>query len=122
MTTLREFRNFCKLLPKSREDFPFDDETLVLKIGSRMFALTNINAGELKVNLKCEPALARDLRAAYGQIEPGWHMNKEHWNTVTFNDALPPDLGEKMIRHSYELVVRGLSRKERLDLGIDSSE
>jgi predicted DNA-binding protein (MmcQ/YjbR family) len=114
--TLAQFRAFCAGLPGSRETFPFDEETLVLKVGSRMYALTGINSKDLKINLKCDPVLALDLRVAYpGKVVPGWHMNHEHWNTVSANGAgaVPDDTVCWMIRHSYDLVVEKLPRRER---------
>jgi predicted DNA-binding protein (MmcQ/YjbR family) len=115
--TLDDFRSFCAELPESRETFPFDDETLVIKVKGKMYALTNVNARELKINLKCDPVLALDLRSAYpGRILPGWHMNHEHWNTVTADGEVPDDKLCWMIRHSYDLVVDKLPKRDSLSL------
>jgi predicted DNA-binding protein (MmcQ/YjbR family) len=115
--TLTDFRAFCADLPGSHETFPFDDETLVIRVRSRMFALTNVNSADLRINLKCDPVLALDLRAAYpGLVLPGWHMNHEHWNTVAANGGVPDDKLRWMIRHSYDLVVDKLPKRESLSL------
>jgi predicted DNA-binding protein (MmcQ/YjbR family) len=99
------------------EDFPFNPETSVFKVQGRMFALTALDARPLTVNLKCDPEDAIRLRADHeGLIVPGWHMNKRHWNTVTVDGGLPDRLVEELIEDSYDLVVAGLPRAERLRL------
>ena len=78
-----------------------------------IFALTNVGQRPLAVNLKCDPERAHGLREAYPAVQPGWHMNKRHWNTVTVDGSLPEGLFEAMVDHSYELVVKGLRRDDR---------
>ena len=85
-------------------------------VGGKMFALSMLDRRPLKVNLKCEPELARALRTSYPAVEPGWHMNKRHWNTVTLDGSLPDRLVRDMIEDSYDLVVEGLPRAARARL------
>jgi predicted DNA-binding protein (MmcQ/YjbR family) len=77
-----------------------------------MFALTNIESFE-SINLKCDPARALELRASYEEIKPGYHMNKKHWNTVSMTGSLDDELIKELIRHSYDLVVAKLPKKDR---------
>lgn len=110
--TWEDLKAFCLALPSATWDFPFDEETAVFRVGGRIFALASTRARPLRVNLKCEPGLARDLRSSYPEIVPGWHMNKEHWNTVALEGGLESAFVENLIRHSYDRV------KERLPLAI----
>jgi predicted DNA-binding protein (MmcQ/YjbR family) len=82
----------------------------------KLFALTDVEALPLTVNLKCDPDLAVELRERYPAVQPGYHMNKTHWNTVELDGSLTDDEVKQMIDHSYELVVRGLTRKDRARL------
>lgn len=112
----RDLRAFCLEFNAAVEEFPFGPETSVFKVLGKMFALSALDAVPLTVNLKCEPDLAVQLRAEHpGVIVPGWHMNKRHWNTVTVG-ALPARLVRELIEDSYDLVVAGLPRSERLRL------
>lgn len=95
------------------EDFPFDFSTLTFKVCGRIFALTDINAEELNVNLKCRPEHAIQLRGLYPQITPGYHMNKKHWNTVHIDRHIPDKEVYMMIDESYELVLSGVKKSLR---------
>ncbi|MFF9581796.1 MmcQ/YjbR family DNA-binding protein [Streptomyces achromogenes] len=115
--TPAELRAFCLSFNAAVEDFPFGPEFSVFKVLGRMFALTTLDARPLTVNLKCDPEDAVRLRGEHeGLIVPGWHMNKRHWNTVTVDGALPDRLVKELIEDSYDLVVAGLPRAERLRL------
>jgi predicted DNA-binding protein (MmcQ/YjbR family) len=111
--TLKMLRVYCCAKPGVVETFPFDDETLVFKVMGKMFALTNIKAVELAVNLKCDPDWALILRDHYLAVTAGYHMNKRHWNTVKIDGSIPNDEIWEMIDHSYRLVVRGLKKADR---------
>ena len=113
--TLEDLKTHCLAFPFSTWDFPFNDETAVFRVGGRIFALCGIRTIPLRVNLKCEPALARDLRRSYPDITPGWHMNKEHWNTVNIEGSLDREFIEGLISHSYELVKKSLPKSIRTD-------
>ncbi len=107
-------RRICLSLPEATSDFPFDDATEAFRVRGRIFALHfGAQTRLVEVNLKCDPGLAADLRAAYPDIRPGWHMNHEHWNTVVFDGAVPDAKLEWLVRHSYERVVAGLPRAAR---------
>jgi predicted DNA-binding protein (MmcQ/YjbR family) len=81
-----------------------------------MFALSMLEARPLKVSVKCEPELAHQLRTSYPEIEPGYHLNKRHWNTVTIDGSLPDKLVRDMLEDSYDLVVAALPRRLREQL------
>ena len=117
--TLKSIRKYCNLKNGVEEDFPFDFTTLVFKVGGKMFALTDITPGVVSINLKCEPALAELLRSRYPQVAPGYHMNKKHWNTVLVDGAIPDREIKMMIDHSYELVLKGLTKalREKISKG-----
>jgi predicted DNA-binding protein (MmcQ/YjbR family) len=107
------------------EDYPFGFETMVFKVMGKLFALIPLQAETLRVNLKCEPERALELRALWpAAVLPGYHMNKRHWNTVLLEgNDLPDSEVIAMIDHSYERVVAGLRRsdRERLAAGIDGT-
>jgi predicted DNA-binding protein (MmcQ/YjbR family) len=115
--TPEALRAFCLSFNAAVEDFPFNPETSVFKVLGKMFALTDLAARPLTVNLKCDPEDAVRLRTEHeGLIVAGWHMNKRHWNTVTVDGALPERMVRELIEDSYDLVVAGLPRAERLRL------
>jgi predicted DNA-binding protein (MmcQ/YjbR family) len=109
---IEAFRDYCLAKKGTVETFPFDDETLVFKVAEKMFALTNVD-DFTTVNLKCDPVRSEQLREMYGEVQPGYHMNKRHWNTITMGGAVPDSLLQELIDHSYDLVVRGLPKKVR---------
>jgi len=110
---IEEFRTYCLSKKGVEETFPFDEVTLVFKVMGKMFALTGLKAEEFRVNLKCEPERAMQLREEHPDIIPGWHMSKKHWNTVYFERGLEMDFLVELIDHSYDLVVKGLRKKDR---------
>ncbi|MCZ9351264.1 MmcQ/YjbR family DNA-binding protein [Streptomyces mutabilis] len=112
-----ELRDFCLSFNAAVEDFPFGPEISVFKVLGKMFALSFLDGDPLTVNLKCDPDDAIRLRGDHpGLIVPGWHMNKRHWNTVTVDGGLPDRLVRELVEDSYDLVVAGLPRAERLRL------
>lgn len=109
------YRNYCLRLKGVTEGFPFDEKTLVFKVMGKMFALTGID--EFKsVNLKCEPELAIELRESYYAVKPGYHMNKKHWNTILVNEDVSDKKLLELTDLSYNLVVKGLTKKQREEL------
>ena len=98
--------------------FPFDDKTPVFKVVKKMFALVSLDANPLSINLKCDPDDAQILRSHFKAIIPGYHMNKDHWNTVILDGSLEVDLVKKLIDDSYFLVVKSMSKKEQKRLGV----
>ncbi|MCP5534707.1 MAG: MmcQ/YjbR family DNA-binding protein [Akkermansiaceae bacterium] len=99
------------------ETTPFGPGVLVYKVLGKMFALTDPDEVPARVNLKCEPDRALELRDEYAAVIPGYHMNKKHWNTVILDGTLPTDLVRELIDHSYDLVVSGLKKSDREKLG-----
>jgi len=106
------FREYCLEKTHVNESFPFDDNTLVFKVAGKMFALLDLEQGQT-ANLKCNPERAIELRERYSGVKPGYHMNKKHWNTVSFNSDLESDLLLELIDHSYESVIRTFSKKKQ---------
>ena len=106
-----ELREFCIIKPGVEESFPFDENTLVFKVGGKMFLLVDIESRPLSFNVKCDPEKAIELRATYSCVNPGYHMNKTHWNTVTCESGIPEHLFKEWINHSYDLVVASLPKK-----------
>jgi predicted DNA-binding protein (MmcQ/YjbR family) len=100
-------------MPGVSEDFPFDEEVLAFKVMNKIFALTNIGGERFEVNLKCDPERAIELRERYPEIRPGFHMNKKHWNTVSFDESLSEALLTELVTHSYDLVVAKLTKKDK---------
>ncbi len=116
---IEDFRNYCLNKPAVSEGFPFDEHTLVFKVGSKMFALAALDTIPLRVNLKCEPSKALELREKYPQITPGYHMNKKHWNSLSFETGLPEPLIKELIDHSYELAVKKMSKTEKKSFNLE---
>ena len=108
---IEEFREYCLAKPMTTEDLPFDENTLVFKVAGKMFALTSLK-DFVSINLKCDPTRAIELREQYEQINPGYHMNKVHWNTVTI-EGVKLILLKELIDHSYDLVFSKLPKKIR---------
>jgi predicted DNA-binding protein (MmcQ/YjbR family) len=116
---LETFYEYCLSKKGVTEHFPFDEETLVFKVGGKMFALSSLNQWEKatpSVNLKCNPEYAEELRAQYDDIKPGWHMSKIHWNTIEINRDVPDSLIKELIDHSYELVFKSLTKKLQTEI------
>jgi predicted DNA-binding protein (MmcQ/YjbR family) len=93
-------------------DYPFDDKVRVYRVCDKIFALM-VDEIPLKINLKCDPLYALELRLLYNAIEAGYHMNKKHWNTVTVDSDVDDELLKELIDHSYTTVVSKLTKKQR---------
>jgi predicted DNA-binding protein (MmcQ/YjbR family) len=115
--TAKALRAFCLGQGGASEEAPFprSPDMTAFKVAGRIFALTSLEDEPLKVSLKCDPDEAVRLRETWPAVVPGWHLNKRHWNTVTVG-GLPPALVRELIEDSYDLVVGGLPRAERLRL------
>ena len=113
---IESLRDFCLSLPACTEDFPFDESTLVFRVGNKIFLLTDVDEGQ-SFNAKCNPERAIELRELHPDaILPGYHMNKQHWNTVLLHADLDERLLREMIRHSYDLIRNSLPKAQRLAL------
>ena len=123
---LENYYEYCLSKKAVTEHFPFDEDTLVFKVGGKMFALANLSGfenGNPSINLKCDPNRAQELRAEFNDIQPGYHMSKVHWNTINLNQNVSDKMIFELINHSYELVFKSLNKKlkseiENLELGI----
>lgn len=117
---IEDYRTYCISKKEVTEHFPFDNDTLVFKVLGKMFALASLKKwekGEGFINLKCNPEYAQELRAEYSSIKPGYHMHKRLWNSVYINDnELSQDFIKQLIDHSYDEVVKGMSKKLRESL------
>lgn len=114
---IEQFRDYCLSKKYVTESFPFDEVTLVFKVDNKMFALASLDKSPTSANLKCEPERANELRGEFDAIQPGYHMSKKHWNTITIESNLSNDLISELIDHSYDLVVKGLTKKRQKELG-----
>ncbi len=113
---IEELREYCLTRLHTTEDTPFDETTLAFKVGGKIFALTNMETIPTRVNLKCDPERAIELRENYPEvIIPGYHMSKKHWNTV-FIEELDTSFIEELVSHSYDLVYKSLTKSKRLEL------
>ena len=112
---IESYRSYCLSLKGVTEDFPFDSETLVFKVMSKMFALTNVSSFT-SINLKCDPEEAAELRETYDAVRPGYHMNKKHWNTVLIGTGALEGQLRELIDHSYELVRASLPKAVKATL------
>ncbi|MEP7014665.1 MAG: MmcQ/YjbR family DNA-binding protein [Verrucomicrobiota bacterium] len=113
---LEQFREYCLKKPAATEDTPFGDDTLVFKVSGKRFALAALDEVPTTANLKCDPDLALELRDRFVQVQPGYHMNKKHWNTVELESGIPDAELRTMIDHSYDLVVQNLPRTAKAKL------
>ena len=112
---IEEFRSFCLQKYGVTEELPFDENTLVFKVKGKIFAIIDVDLFE-SVNLKCDPQEAIKLREKYGAVQPGYHMNKKHWNTINFDGSLSDREIFHWVNHSYDLVVSKLPKKVRIEI------
>ncbi len=110
-------RQYCLSKNHVEEGFPFDSKTIVWKVTGKMFCLGNVENFD-SINLKCNPQKAMELREQYTQIEPGYHMNKKHWNTVYF-ELLSKDFIREQLEQSYQLVFDSLSKKVKQEISYE---
>ncbi len=113
---IETLREYCLSKKGVTEEFPFGEETLVFKVAGKIFLLTGLSARPVRFNVKSDPDKAIELREQYDAIEPGYHMNKKHWNTIVADSSIPYQLLKEMIDASYNLVVGSLPKKIRNDL------
>lgn len=112
---IEEFHEYCSGKKGVAETFPFGETTLVFKVMGKMFALADIEEFNF-INLKCDPDRAIELREKYKAVQPGYHMNKQQWNSVYVNDDVSDKLIYEMIDDSYDLIVASLTKKLQKEL------
>lgn len=110
-------RDWCLRQPGAVEEFPFGDQPSVFKVAGKIFALSALDRDPLEVSVKCEPGLALMLRDSHPAIRPGYHLNKQHWNTITIDGSISDQHLRDMIEDSYDLVVSALPKRLRDGLG-----
>ena len=113
---IEQIREFCLKKKGVTEEFPFDEETLVFKVMGKIFLLASLYSFPLQINLKCDPEKAVELREEYESVQPGYHMNKIHWNTIIVDGSVSVNKIFEWIDDSYNLVVAGLKKSERKTL------
>jgi predicted DNA-binding protein (MmcQ/YjbR family) len=105
--------SYCLSKSEAEAGYPFGPGVLVMKVGGKIFAIIGEDEAPVSISLKCEPEIARVLRASYGAVKPGYHLNKRHWNTVTLDRDAPLEEVFQWIDDSYDLVVDSLPRRAR---------
>lgn len=114
---LEQLRNLCLSFPHTDEYLPFDENTLAFRVGGEMgkiFCLVPLDSIERpSANLKCDPEKAIELRESYDAVQPGYHMNKKHWNTIYLEEEPGDKLIASWVEHSYQLVYQSLTLKLR---------
>ncbi|MCK9426958.1 MAG: MmcQ/YjbR family DNA-binding protein [Ignavibacteriaceae bacterium] len=113
---LEKVREYCLKKKGVTESLPFDEDTPVYKVMGKMFCLANLNP-PISINLKCDPEKAIELREKYDDVQPGYHMSKEHWNTVFLANNISDKLIYGWIDDSYNLVAAKLSKADKEKLG-----
>ncbi len=116
---IQQFHEYCLSKKGVTEHFPFDEDTLVLKVGAKMFCLTSIKEwekGTPSLNLKCDPEKASTLREEFEAINPGYHMSKIHWNTIDCNSDVSDKMIFELINHSYDLIFKSLTKRAQLEM------
>jgi predicted DNA-binding protein (MmcQ/YjbR family) len=112
---IEDLREYCLSLKGVSEHFPFDETTLVFKVSGKMFCLTSL-VNDFAIALKNDPEKNIELREENPAIKPGYHMNKEHWNTITIDGSISDNTIKNLIDESYDLVVMKLSQKQKQEL------
>ena len=108
---VEQIRTYALSKPEVEETLPFGPNALVFKVKGKMFLLVALDSDPLQFNVQCDPDRAMELREQYQSIQPGYHMNKKHWNTVIADGTLSGKQLKEFIDHSYELVAGGKKKK-----------
>ena len=116
MLNVEHIREYCLKKKGVTEEFPFDEETLVFKVIGKIFLLVSLDSIPLQFNIKCDPEVAIELRERYKSVEPGYHMNKKHWNTVIIDGSVSQKMILEWIDDSYSLVITGLKKSDKKKL------
>jgi predicted DNA-binding protein (MmcQ/YjbR family) len=107
---IEELREYCLAKKGVTESFPFDETTLVFKVAGKMFCLTDL-VDDFAVALKNDPEKNMELREQFPAVRPGYHMNKQHWNTVQIDGSISDKMLKQLIDESYGLIVAKLPKR-----------
>ncbi len=110
---IEELRNYCMAKKGVEETLPFGPDTIVFKVAGKVFLLTGFDNNPINFNVKCDPEKAIELREKYTCVQPGYHMNKKHWNTIIGDGCASDKLMCEWIDHSYNLVIDALPKKQK---------
>lgn len=113
---VEDLRDYCLSLKGVEESFPFDETSLVMKVGGKMFALIPLETEKTTISLKCDPDLAIELREKYESVQPAYHFNKKHWNSVFITSEITSKQIKEWINHSYMLVFNSLPKRIQLEI------
>ena len=113
---IEELRDYCLSKKGVEELMPFGPETLVFKVMGKVFLLVGLENNPIQFNVKCSPDKAIDLREMYSCVIPGYHMNKQHWNTIICDGSISSKLIFSWIDDSYHLVANSLTKKVKSEL------
>jgi len=109
---IEQLRAYCLSKQQVEETQPFGPENLVYKLGGKVFLITSLDYVEyLTFNVKCDPDMAIELRERYACVQPGYHMNKKHWNTIVIDGSVSTAQLKKWMDHSYDLILKSLPKK-----------
>ena len=115
-----QIRDHCLSKKAASESFPFDESTLVFKVLNKMFLMAPLDKwdqGKAAVTVKCDPDYTLELREQYESIYAGPYVSNKHWNTLAlYKNELSPKLVIELIDHSYEMVVKGMTKKLKAEL------
>ena len=108
---IEQLREYCLGKPDTIESFPFGEDNLVFKVKGKIFLLASLDQQPLQFNVKCDPEKALELREQYSSVQPGYHMNKKHWNTIIIEGILSTQQLKEFVDDSYDLVAKGNKKK-----------
>ena len=110
---IETLREYCLSKKAVEETIPFGPDVLVFKVMGKMFLLLPLETEELQFNVKCDPDKAIELREQYNCVQPGYHMSKQHWNTIVVDGTVSTKQLKEWIDDSYDLIVESLPKKVR---------
>jgi predicted DNA-binding protein (MmcQ/YjbR family) len=110
---IESLRDYCLSKPAAEETLPFGPDTLVYKVGGKIFLISSLNSETFRFSVKCDPEKVIELRERYDCVQPGYHLNKKHWNTIIVDGTVSTSLLKEWIDHSYDLIVASLPAKTR---------
>lgn len=116
---IEKLRDHCLKKNGVSEGFPFGEDVLIFKVLDKMFLGVRLAETPMTVNAKAKPERAIELREKYEAVQPGYHMNKKHWNTITLDGSIPDKTILGWIDDSYMLIASGLKKAQRAELGLE---